>query len=82
MSKDIFSHNPILKPICEKLTNHSYRRIISCTNDFVERNFKYPNRSDFYYKCKICGYVYFNHSPRKEEIEFLKNWVKENEKER
>ena len=80
--KDIFKYNRILKPICEKLTYHKYREIVGCTNNFVDRGYKYPNRSDFYYKCKICGYLYFNNHPTKKEIEKIKKWSDFYEKER
>ena len=74
--KGIFNYNSFLKPICEKLTNHKYARILGCDKSFVDGGFKYPNRHDFYYKCKICGYVYFHHKPTKEDIE----WLREQEK--
>ena len=80
MSKDIFSYNRILKPICEKLTNHKHKKLIAWTEDFEKRNFKYPNRSDFHYKCKICGYVFFNHKVSKEDIEYIKNYYKGEDK--
>ena len=78
--KDIFNYNRLLKPICEKLTHHKHRKLISWTDDFVKRGFKYPNRSDFYYKCKICGWTFFNHKVSKEDLEYIKKWEKENDK--
>ena len=78
MSRDIFSHNRLLKPICERITNHKYRRLISWTKSFSKNGYKYANRNDFYFKCKVCGYVYFNHRPTAKEIEFIKKWDKEN----
>lgn len=76
--KNIFDYNRLLKPICELLTNHKHCKLISWTDDFYRRNYKYPNRSDFYYKCKICGYVFFNHNVSKENLEKIKQWHKEN----
>ena len=70
--KDIFNYNRVLKPICEKLTDHKHRRLIGWKNGY-----KYANRHDFYYKCKICGYVFFNHKPTKKDLEFIKKWDKE-----
>lgn len=72
MKKNIFDYNRVLKPICEFFLHHKYNRLIGWSADFNKRNFKYPNRSDFYYKCKVCGYVFFNHSPSDEDIEFIK----------
>ena len=77
--KDIFNYNRLLKPICERLTHHKHRELISWTDDFVKRGFKYPNRSDFYYKCKICGWTFFNHKVSKEDLEYIKNWHKKKE---
>lgn len=70
MAKDIFSYNRLLKPICDKLTNHKHRKLIGW-----DKSFKVGDRLrdyDFYYKCKICGYVFFNHSPREDELKFIK----------
>ena len=74
--KDIFSYNSFLKPICELITNHKHRRLISWDASFSDGGYKYANRHDFYYKCKICGYVFFNHSPRKEDLEYIKEYDK------
>lgn len=74
---NIFKHK-WYKPICEKITNHKYCKLISYTKDFEDRGFKYPNRSDFYYKCKICGYVFFNHHISKEDLEKIKKEVEKN----
>ena len=74
MGKDTFKTRWWIKPICERITKHRHRELISCTEDFVKRGYKYPNRSDFYYKCKICGYVFFNHKVSKEDIEKIKKW--------
>lgn len=78
--QNLFRYSAILEPICEKITNHKFCKLIGWTHDFVDRNFKYPNRSDFYYKCKICGYVFFNHQVTKQDLEKIKNWEKQNEK--
>ena len=72
MKKSIFNYNEFLEPICKLLTNHKHCKYIGCTQDFIDRGYKYPNRSDFYYKCKICGYVFFNHKISKEDLEKLK----------
>ena len=76
--KDIFDYNRLLKPICERLTHHKYRKLTGWDESFSKNNYKYPNRHDFYYKCKICGYVFFNHKPTKEDLEYIKKWDKEN----
>ena len=74
MSKEeIFSYNKFLKPICSLITKHNHRRLIGWDEGFEQGGYKYANRHDFYYKCKICGYVYFNHKPTKEELEFIKS---------
>ena len=78
MSKDIFKYNKLLKPICEKLTNHKYRELTGWDESFSNNNYKYANRHDFYYKCKICGYCFFNHNPSKKDLEIIKKWDKEN----
>ena len=78
MKRKLFSYNKLIKPICEKITHHRNRKIISWDNSFSENNYKYPNRHNFYYKCKICGYVFFNNKPSIEEIEYIKNCDKEN----
>ena len=65
-----------LVPICEKLTNHRYNKLVMWTRDFEDRNFKYPNRSDFHYKCKICGLLFFNHNISKEDLERIKREAK------
>lgn len=78
MNKDIFNYNKLLKPICELITNHKHRRVIGWDKSYSDNNYKYANRHDFYYKCKCCGYVFFNHKPTKEEIEYIKKCDKEN----
>ena len=74
MNKDIFKYNRLLKPICQKLTDHKHRRLISWSAAFEENGFKYANRYDFYYKCNVCGYVFFNHKVSKEDLEYIKNY--------
>lgn len=69
-----------LKPICEKLTNHKHNKLVMWDSDFEERDYKYPNRSAFYYKCNICGYVFFNHHISKEDLEKIK-LLREDDKE-
>lgn len=64
-----FRYNRLLKPICEKLTKHKYRKLIFWDKTFSDNGCKYPNRYNFYYKCKICGYTFFNHKISKENLE-------------
>ena len=77
--RNVFSEIRFLVPICEKLTGHKHRRFIGCTKKFIDSGYKYPNRNDFYYKCKICGCVFFTHKISKEDIEKIKQWEKEKE---
>ena len=77
-NKDIFKYNRILKPICEKITNHKHKRLIGWTNSFSERGYKYANRADFHYKCKICGYIFFNHEVNERDLEFIKEYDRKN----
>lgn len=79
MSRSIFGYNRLLKPICERITNHKYKRLISWQESFSKKGYKNPNRYDFYYKCKVCGYVYFNHSVSEEDLEYIKKWDRANE---
>lgn len=76
--KDIFDYNALLKPFCKFFTNHKHRRLISWDSSFSEGGYKYANRHDFYYKCKICGYVFFNHHVSKEDLEYIKNYDRNN----
>ena len=75
---NIWGYNKLLKPICEAFTHHKHRKFIGCTEDYINNGYKYPNRSDFYYKCKTCGWVFFNHHPRPEDIEEIKKWEDNN----
>ena len=75
--KDIFDYNALLKPFCGFFTHHKHRRLISWDASFSEGGYKYANRHDFYYKCKCCGYVFFNHYVSKEDLEYIKNYDKE-----
>jgi hypothetical protein len=77
-NKDIFRYNRLLKPICEKITDHKHRKLVGWDASFSNGGYKYANRHDFYFKCKVCGYVYFNNTPRKEELEYIKEWDKNN----
>lgn len=70
--RDIFSYNRVIKPICGLLTNHRYRKLIGWDDSFSKDGYKNVHNHDFYYKCKICGWTYFNHTPRLEELEFIK----------
>lgn len=76
--KNVFGYNQWLEPICKKVTGHKHCKLVGCTRKFIDSGYKYPNRNDFYYKCKICGYVFFNHKVSKEDIEKIKEWEKEN----
>ena len=78
--KNPWDYNRFLKPICECLTNHKYHKLFAWTEGFSKGGYKYPNRHDFYYKCKICGYVFFNHHVNKKDLEFIKEWDKEHAK--
>lgn len=78
MSKNIFSYNRFLKPICGLLTNHRHKKLISWTSSFSTGGYKYMNRNDFYYKCKICGYVFFNHHVSDKDLEYIKRYDNEN----
>ncbi len=71
--KDVFKTRTWLVPICKLLTKHKHRELIGCSEDFIERGYKYPNHSDFYYKCKICGWVFFNHNVSEKDLEKIKN---------
>ena len=72
--KELFQTRWWLKPICGLITNHKHRKLIGWGQSFSDGGYKYPNRHDFYYKCKICGYVFFNHKPTKEDLEFIKEF--------
>ena len=69
---DLFEVRWWLKPLCGLVTNHKHKRLIFYSDNFRQRGFKYPNRADFHYKCKICGYVFFNHHINKEDLEMIK----------
>lgn len=79
--KDIFEYNRLLKPICKLFTNHTKKRkLISWDASFnKDSGYKYANRHDFYYKCKYCGWVYFNNKPTEEDIEYIKKYDEEHE---
>jgi hypothetical protein len=72
--KDDFSYNRFLKPICEAFTDHKNCRLIAWDSSFGEGGYKYANRHDFYYKCNICGYVFFNHRVSPEDLEYIKKF--------
>lgn len=73
MSKDPFKHYiSWLAPICEKTTHHRYNRFLGCDEDFIKGGYKYQNRHDFYYKCKICGEVFFTHKIKPDDLQKLK----------
>jgi hypothetical protein len=81
MSKNIFSYNRFISPICKKLTHHKHRRLISWDKSFSNNNYRHPNKHDFYYKCKICGYVFFNNKPSVEELNYIKEYDKKHKEE-
>lgn len=72
--KTEWDYNSFLKPICGLLTNHRHKRLIAWSAPFSENGYRYANRYDFYYKCKICGWVYFNHSLSKEDLQYIKKF--------
>ena len=72
MKKNIFEYNRVLKPICGVLTKHNCRKVIGWNENFLNKYYETIDEADVYYKCKICGYVYFNHTPTKKELEFIK----------
>ena len=72
MSKDLFHYSSFFKPICEHFTNHKYNKLILWQKSFGDFGYKNPNKHDFYYKCIICGYVFFHNHPSKEDIEYIK----------
>lgn len=74
MSRDIFNYHRCLKPICQLLTKHRHRKLIGCSDDFIERKYSSPEDSEFYYKCKICGWVFFNNKINNKDLEKLKSW--------
>ena len=74
MAKSLFEYNRLLKPICEKITGHRHCRLLSCTQSFIDNGYKNPEQNDFYYKCKICGYLFFNHSISDKDIAKIKEW--------
>ena len=79
MSKDIFSYNRFISSVCKKLTKHKHRKLILWDESFSRNNYRHPNKHDFYYKCKICGYVFFNNKPSVEELEYIKEFDKNKE---
>lgn len=68
---NIFKYNKVLKPICGLFTKHNRRRILGWSDNIDYNNL---SKSDYYYKCKVCGYVYFNNNPSKEDIEFIRSY--------
>ena len=70
----LWNYNHFLKPICGLFTDHRHRKLIGWSAPFSENGYKYANRYDFYYKCKFCGWTYFNHSPSKEDLEYIKKF--------
>ena len=72
MSKDLFHYSSFLKPICEHFTKHKYNNLILWQSSFEKEGYKHPEKHDFYYKCIICGYVFLNNHPSKEDIKYIK----------
>lgn len=77
--KDLFDNISWLVPICEKITNHKHRIFLGCDEGFIKSGYKYQNRHDFYYKCKICGEVFFNHKINEQDLQKLKERENNNE---
>lgn len=72
MSKDLFHYSSFLKPICEHLTHHKYNKLILWQKSFGDFGYQNSEKHDFYYKCIICGYVFLNNHPSKEDIKYIK----------
>lgn len=77
--KNPWDYNRFLKPICEVLTNHKHRKLFAWDASFSDGGYKYANRHDFYYKCDICGYVFFNNRVSPEDLEYIKKWDQEHD---
>ena len=75
--KNPWGYNVFLKPICELITNHRHCRLMAWDESFGKGGYKYANRHDFYYKCKICGYVFFNHKVREKDLQYIKKFEAE-----
>lgn len=71
--KDVFKYHKCLKPICQLITKHKYRKLIGWGENFEENGYVHPEEHDFYYKCKICGWVFFNHNISDKDLEKIKN---------
>lgn len=73
---DIFDSIEWLVPICERMTQHRNCVFIGCDEGFIKGGYKYQNRHDFYYKCKLCGLVFFTHKIGDEDLKKLKEKYK------
>ena len=77
--KNPWDYNRFLKPICEVFTNHRHKKLFTWDESFSTGGYKYANRHDFYYKCNICGYVFFNNHISPEDLEYIKKWDQEHD---
>lgn len=75
---ELFEYKRLLKPFCQFFTHHRNRRLVLWSENFEKNGFKNPSQYDFYYTCKICGYVFFNNRISKEDIEYIKSLNKDN----
>ena len=75
--RDPFEYNRFLEPICRIITHHRPHRLIAWDESFRKGGCKYPNRHDLYYKCKICGYVFFNHHVSEKDLQYIKEFEEE-----
>ena len=72
--ENVWKYNRFLKPICEAFTDHKHCKLIAWDSSFGEGGYRYANRHDFYYKCKICGWTFFNHHVSPEDLEYIKRF--------
>lgn len=73
----IFHYNRLISKICDLITHHKNRELVSWDKSFSDSGYKYPNRHDFYYKCRTCGYLFFNNTISKEDLNYIKQYDKE-----
>lgn len=45
----------MLEALCEKITKHKHSRLEGHTIDSAKR--------EYYYRCRICGFTYWNYTP-------------------
>lgn len=80
-TKNPWDYNSFLKPICGAFTDHRHHKLLAWDASFSDGGYKYANRHDFYYKCKLCGYVFFNNHVSDEDLEYIKEWNKNHARE-